>query len=265
MKELKILFVGNSFALDTAEHAPNIALSLGISKVKFGTLFVGGCSIDMHYSHLCDDEAVYTYYTNEGNGWSTTPEYRISKAVRGEAWDWIIIQHGTHDGSRYTSSESYARLGELVRGIRTIAPEGARIGFNLTWLGESTRQHPEIISYRGDMAAMRKRLVEVTREAVLTVPDIDLLVPTGTAIENARTSRIGLLTRDCYHLSMDKGRYIAGLTLVASVTGLPIDGIAWMPEGVDGYSVRVAIEAAKRAVTAPLEVTQLSLPDDAEQ
>lgn len=56
MKELKILFVGNSFALDTAEHAPNIALSLGISKVKFGTLFVDVCSIDMHYSHLCDDQ-----------------------------------------------------------------------------------------------------------------------------------------------------------------------------------------------------------------
>ena len=137
--------------------------------------------------------------------------------------------------------------------------ERTKIAFNLTWMGESTRQHHEIISYGGDIALMRKRLEETTRETVLKTPGVDLLIPTGTAIENARTTKIGLLTRDCYHLSMDKGRYIAGLALVSTVTGIPADRITWAPDRVDEYAVRVAVEAVKRAQIAPLSVTPLDL------
>ena len=48
---MKILFIGNSFAEDTAEHAANVALSMGISKIKIGVLYIGGCSIEMHYEY----------------------------------------------------------------------------------------------------------------------------------------------------------------------------------------------------------------------
>ncbi len=254
MKELKILFVGNSFAVDTMEHTANIALSLGIEKIKFCTLYVGGCSIDMHYAHAMGDLPVYTYYTNEGDGWKSVSAHKISDALKSEYWDIIAIQHGTNNGARYTSPECYARLTPLIEYIKEMAP-GAKIAFNMTWMGESTRQHHEIISYKGDMAAMRKKLVEVTKEVVLTNPLVDLLVPTGTAIENARTSKIGLLTRDCYHLSMDKGRYIAGLTFIAAVTGLSVNGIEWAPEGVDEYSKAVAVESASNALKHPFEIT----------
>ena len=129
----------------------------------------------------------------------------------------------------------------------------------MTWLGESTRQHPEIISYGGDMVAMRKKLVEVMDEVILGNPLIDLLLPTGTAIENARTSQIGLLTRDCYHLSVDKGRYIAGLTFISAITGLDAGQIAWAPDGVDEYALDVAIESARNAIKDPLQVTASKL------
>ena len=94
---------------------------------------------------------------------------------------------------------------------------------------------------------------------VLTNPLIDLLIPTGTAVENARTSRIGLLTRDCYHLSMDKGRYIAALTFIAAITGLDFTDITWAPDGVDAYALQVAVESAKNALLHPLTVTPSKL------
>jgi len=258
MKELKILFVGNSFAVDTMEHTANIALSLGIEKIKFCTLYVGGCSIDMHYAHAMGDLPVYTYYTNEGDGWKSVSAHRISDAVKSEDWDIIAIQHGTNNGARYTSPECYAKLTPLIEYIKEMAPD-AKIAFNLTWMGESTRQHHEIISYKGNIKLMREKLVEVTRDTVLNNPYLDLFIPTGTAIENARTSKIGLLTRDCFHLSMDKGRYIAGLTFIAAVTGLSIDGIEWVPEGVDEYAKAVAVESAKNAIKYPLEITKSEL------
>ena len=259
MDTLKILFVGNSFARDTVELAPGIARSLGIGQFKFANLYVGGCSIDMHYEHAMGDLPVYDYYVNTGEEWICTPEHRIGDAIREEEWDWIVIQHGTRGTSRYTSPECYDNLAPLIAYVKSLAPAHTRIAFNLTWMGESTRQHHEIISYGGDMAEMRRRLVEVTQACVLTQPQIDLITPTGTAIENARTSRIGLLTRDCFHLSVDKGRYIAALIFLAAITGLDVSDVIWTPPGVDDYARRVAIEAAQNALRSPFEVTPSEL------
>ena len=259
METLKVLFVGNSFARDTVELAPDIAKSLGIDQIKFANLYVGGCSIDMHYAHAIGDLPAYDYYINTGEAWTYTPEHRISDAVREEDWDWIVIQHGTRGTSRYTSPECYDNLAPLVRYLKSLAPSHTRIAFNLTWMGESTYQHHEIISYGGDMTTMRRRLIEVTQACVLTQPQIDLIIPTGTAIENARTSHIGLLTRDCFHLSVDKGRYIAALTFLAAITGLDVSGISRAPTGVDDYARRVAIEAAQNALRAPFTITPSKL------
>ena len=88
-KEIKILSVGNSFSVDTMEHVAGIALSLGVERIKLGNLYVGGCSINMHYAHAMADAPVYKYYVNEGAGWSSTPETKISDAVRSERWDII--------------------------------------------------------------------------------------------------------------------------------------------------------------------------------
>lgn len=259
MKSLKLLFVGNSFAVDTMEHAANVALSLGVEDVHFGVLYVGGCSIGMHYDHAMRDLGVYIYYTNDGNGWSETPDFKISDAVKSEEWDWIAIQHGSCGTNRYTSPECYEHLGGLIDYIKSLANKNAKIAFNLTWIGEPTFDHHELISYGRDVALMRKKLEEVTEKMVLCNPKVDLLVPTGTAIENARTSDIGILTRDGYHLSLDKGRYIAALTLVSTVTGISADKIEWMPDGVDGYARQIAIESVKNAQKAPLTVTKSSL------
>ena len=257
-ESLKLLFVGNSFAVDTMEHTANIALSLGIKSIKFGTLYVGGCSIDMHHNHAYNDMPVYKYYVNTGDGWSCTPEYKISDAIKSDDWDWIAIQHGTKNGSRYTSPECYEKLDSLIDYIKELAPE-AKIAFNMTWLGEPTKDHHEIISYGGDMARMREELCKVKREVILPNPRIDKFIPTGTAIENARTSRLGLLTRDGYHLSFDKGRFIAGLALISTLADLDVTEISWAPEGVDEYAVSVAIESVRNAKADPLEVTASDL------
>ena len=259
MKTLKILVVGNSFAVDTMEHAANIALALGFQNVKFGTLFIGGCSIDMHYENAMGELPAYVYYSNVGDGWNKEEGYRISDTVKSCDWDWIVIQHGTKGTSRYTSPECYKNLTPLICYIKKIAPAHTKIAFNLTWMGESTYQHHEIISYRGDISKMREKLVEVTKQTVLSNPLVDLLIPTGTAIENARTSSIGLLTRDGYHLSKDKGRYIAALTFIGTITGLPIDHISWTPEGVDEYARKVAVESANNARKHPLEISVSTL------
>lgn len=260
-KEWKVLSVGNSFAVDTMEHLAGIALSLGVERVRLGCLYVGGCSIRMHMTHAEGDMGVYKYYTNEGDGWSCTPDFRISDAVASEKWDFISIQHGSKDGSRYTDPASYEQLPALVEYIRAHAWEGAKIAFNMTWVGEPYDKHPELISYNRDQLRMYHLVTEVTQNTVGAIPAIVRISPTGTAVQNARTSPIETISRDGYHLTYDTGRYLAGLTFFGALTGADIRPVTWAPEGVSEQDKRIAVESAANALACPYEVTQSQIKE----
>ena len=142
--ELKILTVGNSFGLDTSQHLPKVALSLGFERVKIAVLYIGGCSLDQHYKNAMGDLPEYLYYTNDGEGWTKSEGKRISEAIKEDEWDFISIQHGTKDGSRYTLPESYANLEALIAYIKDLSGEKAKIVFNMAWVMNSDRKHHEI-------------------------------------------------------------------------------------------------------------------------
>jgi len=252
---LKVLFIGNSFALDTAEHVPNIALNAGVKSVKFATLYYGGCSINKHYSYAVNNTAAYEYYLNTGSGWSITAGHTILAALQSEEWDWISIQHGTGDGSRYAEEESYANLENLINYVKKNAIGNPKIAFNMTWVGEKGSHEELVNSFNNDTVAYYNAIAALTRDHVGAVPTIDRISPTGTAIQNARTSDIGLLTRDNYHLSLKSGRYIAGLTFFQALTGFDVSGITWAPDNMTDYTRRVAVESATNAIAVPYSVT----------
>ena len=151
---LRVLCVGNSFAVDTMQHVAQIALSLGVKEVRLATLYIGGCSIDMHWEHAQQDLPVYRYYVNKGNGWTTAPNHKISEAVRGSQWDWISIQHGSKNGSTYTNPERYVHLAELAAYIRQLAGEETKIAFNMAWVGEPDCGKKEMESFGCDQMKM---------------------------------------------------------------------------------------------------------------
>lgn len=258
--ELKILSIGNSFSVDTMKHLAEIAHALGIEHVKLGNLYVGGCSLNKHFEHAMNDLPAYKYYTNDGSGWIETPDVRIREAIVSEEWDWISIQHGTKDGSRYTDPASYEKLPALIEYVRSLAWSGARIAFNMTWVGEPWHHHHEIVSYGGDQLLIYRKITEITESIVEKTAGLDRVSPTGTAVQNARTTCLkDTLSRDGYHLSLDTGRYIAGLTFLKALTDIPIDGIEWAPDGTDVTARRIAVEAANAAIRTPYSITDLSV------
>lgn len=256
MKQIKILCVGNSFSCDTMEHVPSIALSLGYEKVKFCNLYVGGCSIRKHFYHAENNVPAYDYYTNDGDGWQVRSGCSILEAVKSEDWDWISVQHGTADGSRYTDAAYYEKLPALCQYLKSIASPHTKIAFNMTWVGEMDFPHEEIASYNGDQLKMYTDITEITKNVVIPIPYVSKVSPTGTAVQNARTSAIKALTRDGYHLSLGLGRYIASLTFFSALTESDISNIEWAPEGVDGYAKKVAVTCALNALKTPFSVTE---------
>ena len=256
--ELKILCIGNSFSEDTTAHLAEIALYSGFSKIKVANLYRGGCSINRHCLHAEQDLPVYRYDVNEGNGWSNTLNHRISDAIKSDDWDWISIQHGTGDKSRYTELSSYEKLPWLIDYIKNLAPRKTKIAFNMTWVGESDFPHEEIQYYGGDQLLIYEKIAKLTKEHILTLRGIDVVSPTGTAIQNARTGGIGSLTRDGYHLSLGAGRYIAGMTFLKALTGADTSNIHW-PDNESDDAKKVAIEAVNNAIAEPFRISYSKL------
>ncbi len=250
----KVLFVGNSFSDDTAEYIADIALGCGIKQVKVARLYQGGCSIRKHAEQAATNAFAYEYYTNCGDGWQAHGQSSIDAALSNDCWDWVVIQHGSADGSLYADEASYERLPELVSYIRARIPDNTRIAFNMTWVGEHN-SHAELISYGNHQERYYRAICTLTKDTVAATEGIDRVVPTGTAIYNARSTAVRPLFRDGYHLSFDNGRYIAGLTLFATLTEADIRDVTFVPDGMTAYTKAAAVESACHAVAAPYTQT----------
>ena len=254
---LKILFVGNSFTDDTSQYVSDIALSYGYEDICLVHLFVGACSIDMHLKNIREDSHAYYCTVDRGMGWKAYPNYSVKEAVSMCDWDIVVTMAGTGDGSKKTEAESYRNLPELMRELKALGCEGAKCVFNMTWMGESSSKHPEIVMHNGDVALMFEKISQIMRDVVAQMEEVDILSPTGTAIENATTSSYdGKFTRDGYHLDRCNGRFIAALTFFCAVTGEDPEAVGFFPHGMSDKMKKIATESAKNALAHPYSVTQ---------
>ena len=249
---LKILTIGNSFSDDTMQYVYKIAKSAGVEKIKLGNLYIGGCSLDTHTSNAKANARAYDYRTNSADAWVNTPSYRMKDAITSENWDFISLQQASGSSG---IANTYANLQYMIDYVSELAPE-SKLVFNMTWAYQQDATHAEFPKYESNQIKMYESIVAAVQSEVATKSKIEYIVPNGTAIQNARTSYVGdRLTRDGFHLSLDLGRYIAGLTFFYQLTGISIENIEYIPDGVDPDLQKVAIESAISAVNVPFAIS----------
>ena len=249
---LKILTIGNSFSDDTMQYVYKIAKSAGVEKIKLGNLYIGGCSLDTHTSNAKANARAYDYRTNSADAWVNTPSYRMKDAITSENWDFISLQQASGSSG---IKETYANLQYMIDYVSSLAPD-SKLVWNMTWAYQQDSTHGEFGKYGSSQTQMYQSILEAVQSEVATKNAIEYIVPNGTAIQNARTSYLGdTLTRDGFHLSLDIGRYIAGLTFFYQLTGISIENIEYIPDGVDPDLQKVAIESAINAVNMPFAIS----------
>ena len=264
-EEISILFIGNSFSDDTESYMVDILLALGYTNINIGNMYIGGCSIDMHYTNIMNNASAYDFRMRSHNGRKYTEYVPVSVggkkqtldfAIGYKDWDIISLQQGSALSGK---ADSYANLNALKTEVQNRATNpDVQFVFNMTWAYQADSTHPNFPDYNSDQTAMYNAIIDAVQAKVdFTV------VPNGTAIQNARTSFVGdTLTLDGHHLSLKLGRYIAGLTFVAKVTGEDISDISYAPNGVSASQKFVAIESAKNALTTPFAVTNSAYAKD---
>ena len=253
---LKILAIGNSFSDDAMEYVYQVAKDAGVENIKLGNMFIGGCSLDTHLLNAKTNKGAYDFRTNSNGTWSTKGGTSIRTAVMSENWDFITFQQV----SGYSGvADSYASLTELIEIVKPLCPD-ATLAWHMTWAYKVGSGHADFSKYNKNQMTMYNAITSAVNTKILTNEDISIVIPSGTSIQNARTSVIGEMTRDGYHLSYGIGRYIASMTFVKALTGLSIDNSKTTPDDVDAYELKAIIESVNNAIDTPYEVTKSSYP-----
>lgn len=255
-KSLKVLAIGNSFSVDAMEYLWDICDSAGIEDIVLGNLYIGGCSLDTHWANMQSDAAAYEYYNNEWGSWGKSKK-SIRYALQSEEWDIITIQQVSQNSGQ---TNTFHNLQNILDYIKQYSKNpDAKIYWHMTWAYQNGSTHSGFANYGKNQMQMYNAITAAGQYILDNYDDIDGLIPSGTAIQNLRTSYIGdTLTRDGYHMSYSTGRYTAALTWFHTITGYPVENVDWYPNGsykVNPDDLDAIREAVTNAVANPFEVT----------
>lgn len=252
---IRVLAIGNSFTHDTFEYLPQIAEAAGYN-MEFGVLYIGGSQLSQHADNAKNDLPNYEYGYTQNGKWIRINGYTIRQALETESWDYVSLQQ---QAVLAGIPESLNDIPFLMDYIRSYCPE-VKFIWNMTWSYTDAANDFNVRQYFTNHTTHYQAIVKTAQEKILTNPDIVILSPTGTAIENARTSDLGkrqaTLFRDNIHLSMYWGRYIAGMTFFSALTGFDVEKLSFDDENYKA----IAVESVKNAMAQPFEKTTSRFP-----
>ena len=257
-QSFKVLSIGNSFSEDAHRYLWSIAEAAGIpdENIVIANMYIGGAALYQHVTNIQQDNGAYTYQKYTSSAKSDTYGAKLSEAIVDEEWDVVTFQQvSTYSGVASSYADSVIRLTRFVED-NALNPY-VQLFWHMTWAYQQTSTHSGFVNYDSDQMTMYEGILDAVGKKIDTISQINGVIPSGTAIQNARTSYIGdNLTRDGYHLSDPMGRYIAGLTFFRSLTGTDLAvTAAYRPSGVSETMQSLAIEAVNNAYAVPRAVT----------
>lgn len=228
---LRILGVGNSFTDDGMMYLPELLEAAGIREVVLGRLYYPGCSLEQHCRFYDEEAANYIYYKSTGNKWATVNDHAtLVEALEDERWDIVVLQQASHFSGRY---ETYGPwLDQLIGIVLSHNSNPALcLAWQMTWAYAQDSDHGGFAAYGNDQQQMYRSILQAVQRLQRDY-DLQVIIPTGTAIQNVRGTLLTHrdATRDGYHLDLGIGRYTAACTwfeaLIAPILGgrIPDDG-----------------------------------------
>ncbi len=261
---LRILGIGNSFTDDGMMYIPDLLEAAGIHNVILGRLYIGGCSLERHCREYNKNLTNYKYYKSTDNQWVTlNPNAGLLVGLCDEKWDVIVLHQQSSKAGNYETFQPWLR--ELVEIIRWNCPNaGASIVWQNTWAYATTSDNKGFPKFEKNQDLMYRSLNAAVR-TMMEKTNIDIVIPTGTAIQNMRNTEFCdelELTRDGYHLSRTAGRYTAACTwfqsIIAPCLGTTLAGNPCTLEGskheISPELAKACQEAARKACIRPFEV-----------
>lgn len=204
---LKVLAIGNSFTDDPTAYLDDLVISSGIDRSKL-CLYVGvigGSSLQTWAEKYNSNETVEV--TRKVGLASVGTTSGTLKQIFSQDWDVVVLNQLSSLAINYGSLNPYLKsIRSFIR--QDCINQKVCIAWQSVW------------SYYKDYTDIPKGIIgwsnlcQVTKEQI-NKDGVDIIIPTGTAIQNARGSSLNTahdITRDGHHLAFGIGRYIAACT-----------------------------------------------------
>ncbi len=226
-KTVRVLSIGNSFSRDAFAYVPFIIEDLAPDvKVDWGIMYIGGCTLERHWNNWTDKKPAYQfdrYRTGEAH-WSIQRDVSLQQALEAGEWDIVVLQQQSARSRYYDTYQPY--LDNLLKEITQTKP-------NVTPAWLLTQAYGTGYEPLGTMPSdeMWARIAN-SSQRVLDETAVRLLIPGGTAIQNARYTvldrlgKAGHLVFDGYHLHEGIAPLIEGLCaaqVVLKYYGVDVD------------------------------------------
>lgn len=258
---IKILTIGNSFSEDAVEnYLYDLGQAEGVTFV-IGNMYIGGCNLETHWNNANGNKEVYEYRKIVDGVKTNTPNTKLETAIADEDWDYISFQQASPNSGQYNTYFPY--LTNLQAYVKTRATNtNVKYVLHMTWAYQQNSTHSGFNNYGKDQMTMYNAILDAASRAA-TTENIGIIVPSGTAIQNARTSFLGdNLCRDGYHLDYNIGRFTAACTWFEKITGKNVINNSYKPVSLSDKSLEVAHKSAHSAVETPLSVTNIEIALD---
>ena len=265
---LRVLAIGNSFSEDAVEqYLWEMGQEVGVNFI-IGNAYRGGWSLIGHWKDA-RSLAADTEYRKVADGQRTNlGKYTLRQIITDEPWDVITLQQVSQDAGRTDSYEPGLSL--MIGYVKALARvDSVRLGFHQTWAYARDADHQGFANYNRDQMLMYSCITAAVDKAMrYHQGDLSFYIPSGTAIQNARTTLLARnrtdeqsvnreLTRDGYHLNYAIGRYVVACTWFEVLTGRSAIGLKTRPKGLIPEMALVAQKAAHAAVLSPMAVTPM--------
>lgn len=256
-KPVRILAIGNSFTVDAVEQYLYELFDAAGYEAVIGNIYIGGCTLEKHWKNESSEDPKLrnsnSYRKIVGGVRSVTKDVSIEYALRDEAWDYVIFQQG---GGLYGRTEShYPYLDNFLDYVAGILKPGSYMtGYQQNWAFPKSCTAARFDFYDRDQEKMFRACLDCARE-LKRKSSLDIIIPTGTAIQNGRGSFLGdTFNRDWGHLSYTYGRYTASCTWFEKITGLDVRENPYRPSTIDEGTALICRAAAHDAVLMPRRV-----------
>lgn len=256
-RTLRILAIGNSFSRDAVEQNLHELAKADGDTAIIGNLFIGGCSLERHSGNIRDDKHDYVYRKIGADGKMTEKKKTsIAEALKDDQWDYVSLQQASPFSGMFEKYEPY--LPGIIKYVKENTPKKCKIILHQTWAYQQGAANTGFKNYDRDQLKMYRAIVDANKRAA-KLGKIKTVVPSGTAVQNARTSFIGdNMNRDGFHLDLSHGRFTAACAWYETLFGKDVTRNTWAPKGMNRDIAAVAKRAAHEAVVNPYDITDLS-------
>ena len=245
---LRVLSIGNSFSIDANLILPQVVVDAGVPRdnfVLYATIYAGASLEYWDNMYTTDTPLPYVHYMGGKLLRLEDKEWTLRTLLQSQPWDVVVIQQASALSTNHKSFQPY--MNRMIEYIRQDCPnKHVRIGWQLTW------SYPQTAT-SGPVYEEGWRKIAMIANQKCHDAGIDFIIPSGTAIQNARTTELGEnsngITRDGLHLSFGVGVYIAAMTWYESIFH-PIYG-----KSIIGVPVSKAIKDCDRGKEGFQEIT----------